>query len=53
MLASSDISFGMMRMFAAMYERPGLVLKVFRNIEEAQAWLGLTNEDGDPFETMP
>ncbi len=52
-LAPSNISFGMMRMFSALYERPDLVINVFRDIEEAQAWLGLTNEDGDPFETMP
>jgi len=51
-LAPSDLSFGMMRMLAAMRERPGLVLDVFRDLEEAKAWLGLPADIGDPFEDM-
>ncbi len=38
-LTSSDFSFGMMRMLALMRERPELALNVFRDIEEAKAWL--------------
>ncbi len=51
-LASSDFGFGMMRMLASMRERPGLVLDVFRDLEEAKAWLGLPADPGDPFEDM-
>ncbi len=51
-LTSSDFSFGMMRMLALMRERPELVLNVFRDIEEAKAWLGLPADLGDPFEDM-
>ncbi len=51
-LASSDVGFGMMRMLASMRERPGLVLNVFRDLEEAKAWLGLPADLGDPFEDM-
>ncbi len=40
-LTSSDLGFGMMRMLATMRERPELVLNVFRDLEEAKAWLGL------------
>ena len=51
-LTSSDMGFGMMRMLASMRERPGLVLNVFRDLEEAKAWLGLPADLGDPFEDM-
>ena len=51
-LVSSDIGFGMMRMLAMIRERPGLVLNVFRDLEEAKAWLGLPADLGDPFEGM-
>ncbi len=51
-LSSSDLGFGMMRMLASMRERPGLVLNVFRDLEEAKAWLGLPADLGDPFEDM-
>ncbi len=51
-LASSDVGFGMMRMLASMRERPGLVLNVFRDLEETKAWLGLPADLGDPFEDM-
>jgi hypothetical protein len=51
-LASSDFGFGMMRMLALMRARPGLVLDVFRDLEEAKAWLGLPADLGDPFEGM-
>ncbi len=51
-LTSSDMGFGMMRMLVSMRERPGLVLNVFRDLEEAKAWLGLPADLGDPFEDM-
>ncbi len=51
-LTSSDLGFGMMRMLALMRERPELVLNLFRDLEEAKAWLGLPAELGDPFEDM-
>ncbi len=51
-LTSSDLGFGMMRMLSSMRERPGLVLNVFRDLEEAKAWLGLPADLGDPFEDM-
>ncbi len=51
-LTSSDLGFGMMRMLAMMRELPELVLNVFRDLEEAKAWLGLPADLGDPFEDM-
>ncbi len=51
-LTSSDLGFGMMRMLALMRERPGLALNVFRDLEEAKAWLGLPVDLGDPFDDM-
>jgi hypothetical protein len=51
-LTSSDFGFGMMRMLALMRERPELILDVFRDLEEAKAWLGLPAGLGDPFEDM-
>ena len=51
-LAPSDLGFGMMRMLALMREQPGLTLNVFRDLEEAKAWLGLPADIGDPFEDM-
>lgn len=51
-LASSDLGFGMMRMLAALRERPGLILNVFRDLEEAKAWLGLPADIGDPFDDI-
>jgi len=51
-LVSSDVGFGMMRMLATFRERPGLDLDVFRDLEEAKAWLGLPAEIGDPFVDM-
>ena len=51
-LVSSDLAFGMMRALGAFRERPGLELKVFRDLEEAKAWLGLPADLGDPFEDM-
>ena len=51
-LAQSDLGFGMMRMLAAMRERPGLILNVYRDLEDAKAWLGLPADLGDPFEDM-
>lgn len=52
-LAPSDLTFGMMRMLAAMRERPGLVLNVFRDIDKAARWLGLPAAGlGDPFADM-
>ncbi len=51
-LVSSDVGFGMMRMLAAFRDRPGLDLDVFRDLEEAKAWLGLPEDIGDPFVEM-
>lgn len=51
-LAPSDLTFGMMRMLAAMRERPGLVLNVFRDLDKAAEWLGLPTDFGDPFADM-
>ncbi len=51
-LAPSDLGFAMMRMLASMREHPGLTLSVFRDLEEAKAWLGLPADLGDPFEDL-
>jgi len=51
-LVSSDVGFGMMRMLATFRDRPGLDLNVFRDLEEAKAWLGLPAGIGDPFTDM-
>ena len=51
-LVSTDLAFGMMRMLATFRERPDLYLDVFRDLEEAKAWLGLPADIGDPFAEM-
>jgi len=51
-LVSTDVAFGMMRMLAVFRERPGLTVDVFRDLEEAKAWLELPPEIGDPFADM-
>ncbi len=38
-VASSDAEFGMTRMFISMRERPVELLRVFRTLEDARAWL--------------
>lgn len=51
-LSSSNLGFGMMRMLGSMREQPGLTVNVFRDLEEAKAWLGFPMDIGDPFEDM-
>jgi hypothetical protein len=41
-VANSDIAFGLSRMYAIYAEGRGQTVEVFRTIEEAEAWLGLT-----------
>ena len=42
-VASKDYSFGMARMYAVAAERQGQTIGVFREIREAEEWLGLPN----------
>ncbi len=51
-LVSSEMAFGMMRMFSTMYQDPRMNMRVFRNLDDAKAWLGLPADLGDPFDTM-
>ena len=39
-------------MFATLSDLSGMNLNVFRELEEAKAWLGLPADLGDPFEDM-
>ena len=50
-LVNSDLEFGMMRIFAAVYNDPKLDVQIFRELEKAKEWLGV-NQPGDPFKNM-
>ena len=50
-LVRSDLDYGMMRIFSAIYNRPELDLRVFRELDKAKEWVGIS-APGDPFETM-
>lgn len=52
LLVSSDVSFGLMRIFATFRERPGLEVDVFDDLDLAKEWLDLPPEIGDPFASM-
>ena len=52
LLVSTDVAFGLMRVFATYRRRRGLEVDVFNDLEEAKAWLGLPAAIGDPFEAM-
>ena len=39
LVAPADVAYGMSRMFQMLGTRPGLTLQVFRDLEEAEAWL--------------
>ena len=41
LVATSDAAFGMSRMFAMQSESEGQCIEVFRDMKEAEAWLGL------------
>ena len=41
LVATSDAAFGMSRMFAMQSESEGQRIEVFRDMKEAEAWLGL------------
>jgi len=42
MVAPSDLGFGMARMFQMLHDHAPEEIQVFRSMEEAEAWLGLT-----------
>lgn len=48
-LVDSNLGYGVMRMFAALSERPDIHVEVFRDLEAANAWLDLPEDFGDPF----
>lgn len=50
-LVHGDLEYGMMRVFAALYQHPKLDIQVFRDLGKAASWLGL-KFTGDPFEQM-
>jgi len=52
LLVSSEVAFGLMRIFATFRQRPGLEVDVFDDLEQARKWLGLPADIGDPFEDM-
>lgn len=45
-VATNDYTFGMARVFAAVAETQGQTIAVFRNIAEAEEWLGLSGPTG-------
>jgi len=52
LLVSSDVSFGLMRIFATFRQRPGLEVDVFDDLDMAKQWLNLPPDIGDPFASM-
>lgn len=52
LLVSTEVGFGLMRIFATLRQRPGIAVDVFDSLEEAKAWLDLPAEIGDPFAAM-
>ena len=52
-LVSSDLNFGMVRMFEVLSEQSGVQIHVFRELVQAKAWLGLPATPDDPFDLMP
>ena len=50
-LVRSDLAYGMMRIFKAVYNHPELDIQLFHDLEEAKDWLGVKLQ-GDPFEQM-
>ena len=52
-LVSSDLNHGMVRMFDALGEQPGVKIYVTKELGQAKEWLGLPATPDDPFESMP
>jgi len=48
-VVGSDLVFGLTRLFQTVRGEPGEKMAVFRDVAEAQAWLGLPAGMGDPF----
>lgn len=51
-LVGSDLGYGLTRMLDTMADQTHTVVRPFRRLGEAVAWLGLPETLGDPFETM-
>ena len=41
LVGDQDLTFGVLRMYEALSERPEVAVHVFRNIDEAREWLGI------------
>lgn len=52
LLVSSDLAFGLVRIFATFRQRPGVEPDVFHDLAQARDWLGLPPDIGDPFAAM-
>ena len=49
-LVSSSINFGIVRIFQALGDRPGIKVHVTQELVEAKKWLGLPATTDDPFD---
>ena len=51
-LVGGDLEYGIARMFDMMTDQTRSEVRPFRRLDDAVAWLGLSETLGDPFETM-
>lgn len=52
MLVGGNLEFGLLRIINAITDQTHSDVRPFRRLDEAVAWLGLSETLGDPFETM-
>ena len=52
MLVGGDLEYGLLRIINAITDQTYSDVRPFRRLDEAVAWLGLSETLGDPFETM-
>ena len=51
-LVGRDLEYGFLRMLGTMTDQARTIVRPFRKLDEAMAWLGLPATLGDPFETI-
>lgn len=52
MVVGRDLEYGLMRMVGTMTDQTHSVVRPFRRLDEAMAWLGLPETLGHPFKTI-
>ncbi len=52
MVVGRSVDYGLVRVFGTVIDKTRSVVRPFRRLDEAMAWLGLPDTLGDPFETM-